>query len=90
MKLLKEMKKSTIEFGDDEKPKGKKREIPFEKDDVLPNIGDKGLMIKANCYVDKGHVLLAKYDDDGDWVFDSVHSYHIYRDKSLFTRVMAC
>ena len=78
MKLLKEMKKSTIEFGDDEKLKGKKREIPFEKDDVLPNIVDKGLVMKANC------------DINDDWVFDFVHSYHICRDKSLFSRVMAC
>lgn len=33
---------------------------------------------------------MAKSDDDGDWVLDSVHSYHICRVKSLFTRVMAC
>ena len=49
---------------------------------MLPSIIDKDLMLKANCIVDNG--------DNIDWVFDSVHSYHIYRDKSYFTRVMAC
>ena len=78
-----------MEVGDDEKLKGKKREIPFEIDDVLPNIFDKDLVIKANCDVDDGHVVLVKCDDDGDWVFNSIHSYHICREKSLFTRVMA-
>ena len=34
-------------------------------------------------------MLLAKCDN-GDWVFNFTHSYHICRDKRLFTRVMAC
>ena len=70
--------KPTMEVGDDDEIKWKKREIPFDKDNVLPNICDKGFVMKANCDVDNG--------DNGDWVFDSVHSYHICRDKSLFTR----
>ena len=47
-------------------------------------------MKKTKGDVEDDHVLLAKCDDDGDWVFDSVHLYHIYRDKNLFARVMAC
>ena len=66
LKLLKEMKRPTTEVGDDEKLKRNRREIPFENDDVLSNIVDKGLVMKANCDVDNGHVLLAKCDDDGD------------------------
>ena len=98
LKLLKEMKKATMEVIDGEKLKGKKTEVPIEKvrkarilkkgvvkKSELPN-----LAMKAYCYVDDGHVLLAKCDDDGDWVLDSVHPYHIFRDKILFTRMMAC
>ena len=90
LKILKEIRKPTTEVGYDEKLKGKKRESPFEKDDVLRNIIDKALVINTSCDVDDGHVLLTKCDDDGDWLFDSVHSCHICRDKNLFTRVMAC
>ena len=46
--------------------------------------------MKADCDVDDGHVQIAKCDDDGDRVFDSIHPYHICREKNLFTRVMAC
>ena len=54
------------------------------KNDEHPYFGDEGFMILNAIYdVDDGHVLLAKCDDDGDCVFDC-------RDKSLFTRVMAC
>ena len=58
MKLLKEMKKSTMEVGEDEKLKGK-REVPFEKNDELLNIVDKGRVMKDNCEVDDGYVQLA-------------------------------
>ena len=98
LKLLKEMKKATMEVIDGEKLKGKKTEVPIEKvrkarilkkgvvkKSELPN-----LAMKAYCYVDDGHVLLARCDDDGDWVLDSVHTYHNCRNKSLFTRMMAC
>ena len=91
-----------MKVGDGEKLKGKKREVPFEKlreattlmkgvakKKELPNI-DEGLVKKAKSDVEDGHVLLAKCDDDGDWMFDSVHPYHICKDKRLFTRVMAC
>ena len=53
------------------------------KNDKIPNLGDEGVVIKANCDVDESHVILAKCDDDGDWVFDYVHSYHICKDKKL-------
>ena len=66
--LLKEMKKPTMEVTYDDELKGKKIEIPFEKDYVLPHIGDKSFMLKEKCDV-----------DNGDWVFDSVHTYHICR-----------
>ena len=59
------------------------------KKKVLPNL-DEGLVKKTKSDDEVGHVLLANCDDDGDWVFDSVHPYHICRDESLFTRVMAC
>ena len=91
-----------MKVSDGEKLKGKKREVPFEKlreattlmkgvakKKELPNI-DEGLVKKAKSDVEDGHVLLAKCDDDGDWMFDSVHPYHICKDKRLFTRVMAC
>ena len=58
LKLLKEMKKSTMEVGEDEKLKGK-REVPFEKNDELLNIVDKGRVMKDNCEVDDGYVQLA-------------------------------
>lgn len=45
---------------------------------MLSNIVDKGFVMKANC------------DINGDWVFDFVYSYHVCRDKSLFIRVMTC
>ena len=103
MKLLREMKKPTMEVGDGEQLKGKKRKVPFEKvkkettlkkwvleKGELPNLDDEGLVKKTKNNVEDGHVLLAKCDDDGDWVFDSVHPYHICRDKKLFTRVMTC
>ena len=85
MKLLREMKKPTMEVGNGEKLKGKKRKVPFEKlreattlvkgvakKKKLLNI-DKGLVKKTKSDVDDSHVLLAKCDDDGDWVFASVH-----------------
>ena len=102
LKLLREMKKPTMEVGDGEKLKWKKREVLLEKlreattlvkgvakKKELPNINE-GLVKKTKSNVEDGHVLLAKSDDNGDWVFDSVHPYHICRDKKLFTRVMAC
>lgn len=46
--------------------------------------------MKIKCNVYDGHVLLAKHNDDGDWVFDLVYSFYNYRDESLFTRLMAC
>ena len=82
LKLLKEMKKTTMEVGDADNLKGKKIEIPFEKDDVLPSIGNMGLVLNAKCDVVNG--------DSCDWVFDSIKSYYICRNKRLFTRVMAC
>ena len=102
LKLLREMKKPTMKVGDGKKLKRKKMEVSFEKlreattlvkgvakKKELPNINE-GLVKKAKSDVDDGHVLLAKCDDDGDWVLDSVHPYHIFRDKILFTRMMAC
>ena len=103
LKLLREMKKPTMEVGDGEKRKGKKREVLFEKvrkaitlkkgvvvKGELPNLDEEGLVKKTKSNIEDGQVLLAKCDDDGDWVFDSVRPYRICRDKSLFTRVMAC
>ena len=37
---------------------------------------------KAKCDIDDGHVLLAKSDNDGVWMFDSIHSYHICNIKA--------
>ena len=82
-----------MKVADGEKLKGKKRKVSFEKVSTettlkkgvvekgeLPNI-DEGLVKKTKSDVEDGHVLLAKCDDDGDWVFDPVHPYHICRDK---------
>ena len=44
--------------------------------------------MKAKYDVDDGHVPLDKCDDDGDWVYYFVYSYHICRDNNLFMRVM--
>ena len=67
--------------GNFEKLKRNKRKIPFEIDDLFPNFIDKGLVMKANCDVDDDHVLFANCY--GDWVFHSVHSYNICRDKKF-------
>ena len=39
------MSKPTTKVDDDEELKGKKTKISFEKDDVLPNIVNKGLVM---------------------------------------------
>lgn len=80
-----------MEVGDGDKLKEKKGESSLEKvrkettlkkgvakKKELSNI-DEGLVKKTKGDVDDGQVLLAKSDDDGDWVFDSVHPYHICR-----------
>ena len=36
------------------------------KNDELPNISDKGFVMKANCDVDNSRVLWANCDDDDD------------------------
>ena len=95
LKLLWEMKKPAMIL------KGKKREVPFKKlreattlvkgdakKKELSNT-DEGLVKKTKGDIEENHVLLAKCDDVGDWVFDSIHPYHICRDNNLFTRVMA-
>ena len=38
-------------------------------------------MTTAKSYIDDGHGLIAKHNDDGDCVFDFVHSYCILIDK---------
>ena len=78
LKLLKEMKKATMEVSNRENLKGKKTEVPIEKvrkattlkkgvveKSELPNI-DEGLVKKAKSDVEDGHVLLAKCDDNAD------------------------
>src|SRR5688572_5828803 len=71
LKLLREMKKPTMEVGDGEKLKGKKRVLPLEKmkkattlkkgvakKKELPNL-DVGLVKKTKSDDENGHVLLA-------------------------------
>lgn len=94
---------ATMKVGDREKLKEKKREFLSEKmrksktlkkrvvkKGELPNLGDKGQGLKAKCDdVHDGNVLIAKSDDDDDWVINFVRLYHICIDKSIFARVMA-
>ena len=40
-----------------------------------PNLGDEGQWLNAECdYFNDGHALMAKCEDEVDWVFDFVHS----------------